>query len=156
MRWTIPHATRMEVECAASRAGSCAQGGSPELRIEGCHADVAYARSLEELRWAREFVRKAEVEIWCHDLAIFDWRSPVGIPLASARWGGADTRENRAWCRDERRWLLEYQCFVFGAHREGSVLTNESIAQGLYARCQVAGIRLKCRGVFWWSLLVPR
>lgn len=81
--------------------------------LEGCIADVAFAKSFEELRWARAFVRRSEVSAWCYDLALFDARVLRGMPLAAARWGGSDIRENRAGRRDERRWRHEHQRFIY-------------------------------------------
>lgn len=82
-RFRTPRGWRWDVKLA-ERAS--ALEGTRELLLVGCYADVAFANSLEEVCWARDFVRRVEVEAWCFDLSIFDARALSGVPMPVSRW----------------------------------------------------------------------
>lgn len=106
--------------------------GPWELSLDGCFADIGFAASREELRWARAFVAKAEDAEWCYSLTLFDARAVAGIFMPTAIVGGADSRDPRPLRRDERRWRHDWQLLISGSQREGAVLTPEAIERGGY------------------------
>lgn len=50
--------------CAALQERAHALSGSPELSLWGYAADIAFARSVEEVRWARGIFSKCEDPEW--------------------------------------------------------------------------------------------
>lgn len=106
-------------------------GGSADLDLAGCYADIGFAESREELLWARAFVAKASDAEWCYRLTLFDARVIEGLVLPTAV-GGADNRMPRPFRRDERRWRHDLQVLVSGYQREGSVLSATAIEGGGY------------------------
>lgn len=78
--------------------------GPPELTLLRCDADIPFARSVGELRYAQGFVRRSAADTWTLSLSLFDERSLKGIKLVTAGQIASEMRPDRMIRRDERRW----------------------------------------------------
>lgn len=120
--------------------------GPTEFELPWCYADVGFAGSREDLRWARALMNDVSSAEWCYRLNLFDSRAIKGLEMPTDDVRGLNTRAPRPLRRDERRWRHDHQVLFYGSQKERAVLTTTAIEAALNRQSSAAGRPIRSHG----------